>query len=692
MHFSWGNIDGLDTSKIKCCVCPEHGEVPANNVKEVEITFTPLKEGIVQSFFVPCFVDGTRKMIMLGIECSIEPLYVTFYFPTTDDDFQLRNNFVRVEWRVDSIKLALNMAGKSRKYMKILDKYKSQEERELMTTNLDEGAVLRDASAGPSMQGVDEAELAEHSSASIRTSEVIQMSNLTGNDNYSLSPFYDTFLPAPTQPVVIEFLNLPLNTVKKKTFIIKNETSIPSEYLLHIKNNYPIKCTCEWKNQKDRIRSIYKRTFGRDKKLIEEALFKMKQHGSGIVIYVDPLHSDLEQFKAIPIDIYVFADTWGIYVDEIEINITGLPQYTIGICVQVVGSPISLSISDRNELNIPVVKYGTESVGIRLPDRQIQIKNTSVIPIVIDWHTFIVKPVIQEMPFNIAFNVLTPFTDKLSMKLRTQSKTDSEVHMEKHKYSPLKKNLHACNSTFRSDTDFVTTTQVDSSLMALSTWSFTDNTSDSCVEHLESTLSCTEEETFAISDATAMDQTKQMELRISLLPFYGSIDTKICKVTPREMFILPKASASLEIRVRLDKYRIMHDIKEPIEGEFLCKLLGFVRIAPSDMYKDNNYARQAGDYLPPIEIDVTANIVAPKLDFYLSREDRTFTCCASDVMQSRKKILRMTKTFFLYNTTNKMIDISLETCDPFQVKSVFLYADTNPCRSGTMCVNGRDSM
>lgn len=44
-------------------------------------------------------------------------------------------------------------------------------------------------------------------------------------------------------------------------------------------------------------------------------------------------------------------------MDELEINIIGLPKYTVGICVQVVGSPITLSISDRNEFNIPVIKY-----------------------------------------------------------------------------------------------------------------------------------------------------------------------------------------------------------------------------------------------------------------------------------------------------------------------------------------------
>lgn len=57
-------------------------------------------------------------MLMLGIECSIEPLYVTFYFPLNDDTpLKFKNNFVKVKWQVDSLKLALDMAGRSKKYM-----------------------------------------------------------------------------------------------------------------------------------------------------------------------------------------------------------------------------------------------------------------------------------------------------------------------------------------------------------------------------------------------------------------------------------------------------------------------------------------------------------------------------------------------------------------------------------------------
>ncbi|KOC63253.1 Deleted in lung and esophageal cancer protein 1 [Habropoda laboriosa] len=529
LNYSWGEVNGLDSKKMKLCVCPEKGEVSVGNGQKIEITFTPIKEGIVQSLFIPCFIGDSRKIIMLGIECSIKPLYVTFYLPLGDEEsLELRNNFTRVEWRVDSLKHAFDVAGKSKKHMKILDKYRMREERELMNTNLDQGEVLKDASTGPSMHEVAAEESAEQSYASTSTSEIIQVIErlyrfpnlMTQSEKYSqdIVPVFEKIFPLPQQPVVIEFLGLKLRTVKKKTLIIKNETSIPTNFWLCVKNFYPITCSCEGKTQEDQIKIIYKRVHGQQKGLIEETLHKMKQPGSGVVIYIDPLNSEIGPFQAIPIDVYVFADTWGIYVDEVEINITGLPQYTIGICVQVVGSPVTLSISDKNEFNVPVIKYGIEAAGVRLEDRKIVLKNTSVVPIVIDWHTFLVKPPTETKPFNVAFDLCTPFTNKLASKLRaSKQKSDSEMHLEEHKnVQRTFRGLHTCDSI------------------------------------------------------------------------------EISNVTD---------------------------------------------ISSSYSYRDNYCARQSGYYFPPIEIDITANIIKPKLHFDISKFDRTFTCFVNDVMLSRKKRL-----------------------------------------------------
>lgn len=96
------------------------------------------------------------------------------------------------------------------------------------------------------------------------------------------------------------------------------------------------------------------------------------------------------------------------------------------------------------------------AVGSRLHERKISLTNTSVVPIIIDWHTFVVKPVLESMPFNVAFSFHTPFTDELASKLRNDKrKTNSEIHLEKH--YPYSKVLHTCDSSEFSNTSDITT-------------------------------------------------------------------------------------------------------------------------------------------------------------------------------------------------------------------------------------------
>lgn len=63
----------------------------------------------------------------------------------------------------------------------------------------------------------------------------------------------------------------------------------------------------------------------------------------------------------------------------------------------------------------------------------------------------------------------------------------------------------------------------------------------------------------------------------------------------------------------------------------------------NNRYRDNYYARQSGNYFSPVEIDVTANITKSILDFNISKFDRTFICCASEVIRSRRKRLEYVK-------------------------------------------------
>lgn len=95
---------------------------------------------------------------------------------------------------------------------------------------------------------------------------------------------------------------------------------------------------------------------------------------------------------------------------------------------------------------------------MRLNDRKILLTNTSVVPIAINWHTFLIKPIIKKMPFNVVFTIQTPFTDKLASQLRLNNKkTESEIHLEEHINFSSSKNLNTCDSIEINDINDSTT-------------------------------------------------------------------------------------------------------------------------------------------------------------------------------------------------------------------------------------------
>ncbi|XP_076646545.1 uncharacterized protein LOC143355539 [Halictus rubicundus] len=630
VKFSWGEANGADAEKLKLCLCPQNDVVAAKNTKKIEITVVPVKEGIVQFLHIPCFIDHMRKIILLTIECSIEPLHVAFYFPQNDRRvFQWKTSFTRVEWRVDSLRMAFDMAEESKGGTKLLDKYKMREERELMNTNLDQGDVLKDVSVGTLVSGMGAVESRVESPLSTRTSEIIKgvftLKNLkidnftTGEGNYveenefsgHVVPFSETTLPSPTQPVVIEFLNVSLRKVEKKTFIIKNETAIPTNFWISVKNFYPVQCSCERQIIEDRIKFIFKQAFGNNKNIIEESLYRVKQPDSGVIIHVDPLRFDLDPFAAVPVDIYVLADTWGIYVDELEISITGLPRYTLAIYVQVIGLPISLSIAQNSSTTVPVLNYGLEPMGNRLLSRKVLIKNTSVIPIAIDWHVFLIKPVMTEKvpSINVVYDICTPFTNELSNELkdcRFRSKTETPVKPDVTVKGKSKiPNTHDSISITDGVADLLRTSsdisdrKIDTSDQrcvkseAISTWPLHDEDSEEAerstmctIQRILTSLRCRrvhkkdDISSYTDTEQNEIEKKEDIDCRISVLPYYGEMNNNVCTVAPKEMFTVPKHSNAINISIYPDKCVSNGNF----EGEFVCKVLGLLRIAPSDKF------------------------------------------------------------------------------------------------------------
>ena len=186
-------------------------------------------------------------------------------------------------------------------------------------------------------------------------------------------------------------------------------------------------------------------------------------------------------------------------------------------------------------------RYGTVIKGIRLQERKIVLRNTSVVPIAIDWHSFLITSVTESMPFNVTVNVCTLFTDKLASKLRaSRSKSASET--EHVKFYSSTENLNEHNSIGSSiSSDRTAYTHSGSSYMATSWKSDGESlqTTEISVEYTsDDTL---EDKKTADSDTSSHNTTEEVEdteFKISILPYYGPVDTIACTVRKQETWIV----------------------------------------------------------------------------------------------------------------------------------------------------------
>lgn len=69
------------------------------------------EQGIVEHFFIPCFIERQDIAVMLGIECAVDSLEVTFLFlpPPNAVTSPCFDNTVRVKWQKDGHTSALNL-------------------------------------------------------------------------------------------------------------------------------------------------------------------------------------------------------------------------------------------------------------------------------------------------------------------------------------------------------------------------------------------------------------------------------------------------------------------------------------------------------------------------------------------------------------------------------------------------------
>ena len=76
----------------------------------------------------------------------------------------------------------------------------------------------------------------------------------------------------------------------------------------------------------------------------------------GIYIKHDPAHDVLKSHGKVNVDVWVYANTWGYYLDEIVIEIGEIEPFRASIIVEVVGSPLELPFARNTIREEPILR------------------------------------------------------------------------------------------------------------------------------------------------------------------------------------------------------------------------------------------------------------------------------------------------------------------------------------------------
>ncbi|OXU22953.1 hypothetical protein TSAR_002124 [Trichomalopsis sarcophagae] len=685
LKYWWSNAVGSDHTKIKIKIDPKYDYILPHSSQIVTLKCLPLETGNISSIFLPCQFNGTNPLV-LSFECTVKALRVAFFFPLTYEDNFL-NETIRIEWNSDEY---LSKYDKETGEIKLF-KPRLIEEKVIHTVELNSSESLQltdmdTITSGDSYENEEDIfsnediTVTKHDSKNTELSHIDLVSNLFNYEEESLTeagtsfdsnenmenlkilPYFDFYSDLIRKhfrylPLVIEF-HITSEQSKRKRIYLQNESPIASYFFVKTKQSWPM-------------------------------LDESKELMSGITLKVDPLNGEIGSYEAVFFDVIASSNTWGIYTDQITVNIDLLPSYTFWVRIINGNSPISYPICGNSSNKTPKIRFNVFKSGCTFGRRKLLVENTSSIPLYVDWHSFLINEGIKEKPFSLILEMLTPFIGIDEFLLTNPSFYHAikkffscALNPYQSKENKIQVNTGQVSSGsdifgHRNKTHVQNSASLDSqfSVLKISTDEFGDSKNN--VKSTTSTL-------HLLPNNITIKKSKDTEFQLCLIPYYGDSTSDIVIITPKELFLPPKEKRYIYINVNTDKFT------GNVE-KIACKICGFIRIPPLFKFRDNVFFRKDGYYLPPTEVDLECSIRNPSLFIQTDKSQCIFEFFTKDFLQqANNNKLHVKKKVLLKNFEEEIIELALEIPQPFQIYRVRTERET--FRSGRGSVHPGESM
>ncbi|RZC37459.1 uncharacterized protein BDFB_003375 [Asbolus verrucosus] len=189
----------------------------------------------------------------------------------------------------------------------------------------------------------------------------------------------------------------------KIKFYIENLTPIHGNFLVDA-SNYGPEQTC--------INHILVKAKTRPPEFFWE---KSCQDGYGITIEPERPSGDMVPYEMVEIDLWIYANTWGKYLEEVIVEINDLTPFCFNLIVDVVGSPLEFPFARNTLLDYPTIRFENISYTSNDNERSFTVTNISSVPVNLTWHIFM--PDDEAAPFNAIIEINE---DTVSLKLSSE--------------------------------------------------------------------------------------------------------------------------------------------------------------------------------------------------------------------------------------------------------------------------------
>lgn len=386
--FYFQNPIGNDKDKLSIEFHPQSSVLKPNKSVDVQVKLSCKETGTMENVYVPCFVGLGQDAIMLRILCIADDIHIIFYLPNTTNSFQKIMWPPKVIYEFDANPWYCPC---------------EQEKCLHFQEPLEFGNVDAQFQSSTSdhliekfvMESVPELGASDSSNSSV--------TNVMGSLKEILQ---NKFGKVMNLQEVVEVRQLSANEPHTISFYIQNLTPAEAMYTVEVQNFNPTQ---------DFDRASPQFILNKN-----DAWTTLVKSDYGILVHPTKDSGKISSYGWSKIDMTIFANTWGIYLEEIAVDIGDIQCYTFSLIIEIIGAPV-FSIGRNTITEYPMIRLGIIPYNSESFTRRVELKNDSCIPMRIYWNSFLKtdsSPVDEQ--FSVAFHLSEWFINKADLQITNE--------------------------------------------------------------------------------------------------------------------------------------------------------------------------------------------------------------------------------------------------------------------------------